>query len=118
MLQGFIGFNCPIQTFLPCKALTLNNMPTVMKKNGPVNPSNATNFVPQNLIIGLLKRSLNMYILGTMISVKKNEKINPKIIVQLKGPQNTTLSPPKKRCGFKCWNKETKSIFKPTASGN
>ena len=43
-----------------------------------------------------------MYILGTMISVKKNEKINPKIIVQLKGPQNTTLSPPMKILGSKC----------------
>ena len=39
-------------------------------------------------------------------------KNNPKIIVQLKGPQNTTLSPPKKIFGFNFVNNISKSIFK------
>jgi hypothetical protein len=34
-------------------------------------------------------------ITGTKIKVKKVAKLKPKIIVQLKGPQKATLSPPK-----------------------
>ena len=59
-----------------------------------------------------------IYMLGTITRVRKKENIRPKIIVQLKGPQNTTLSPPKKIFGLKCWNKPAKSILNPTASGN
>jgi hypothetical protein len=33
-------------------------------------------------------------------------------------PQNTTLSPAKKICGFNFWKKETKLILKPTANGS
>ena len=40
------------------------------------------------------------------------------MIVQLNGPQNTTLSPPKKICGFNFWKNETKLILNPTANGN
>ncbi len=40
------GFNCPIQTFLPCNFFTRNIIPTNMKKNGPVKPNKATNLVP------------------------------------------------------------------------
>lgn len=40
------GFITPIQTFLPWMAFTTNITPTKMKKNGPKNPSNATNLVP------------------------------------------------------------------------
>ena len=53
-----------------------------------------------------------------MISVRKNANTKPNIIVQLNGPQKTTLSPPKKICGFRCWKNDTKLILNPTASGN
>jgi len=92
--------------------------PTNMKNNGPKKPSNATNLVPKNLSIGLLKRSAIRYILGTITSVKKKENIKPKMMVQLNGPQNTTLSQPKKICGFNSVNSFTKSILKQTANGN
>jgi hypothetical protein len=42
--------------------------------------------------MGLLNLSAIRYILGTIISGKKNANTNPNMIVQLKGPQNTTLS--------------------------
>src|SRR3974390_1690028 len=57
------------------------------------------------------------YITGTSIKVKKVAKLSPKIIVQDNGPQNATLSPPKKICGFSSVKSVTKSIFSPTASG-
>ncbi len=40
------------------------------------------------------------------------------MIVQLSGPQNTTLSPPKKILGRRWENNPAKSILNPTASGN
>jgi hypothetical protein len=39
-------------------------------------------------------------ITGTNIKVKTVANNNPKIMVQDKGPQKATLSPPKKICGF------------------
>ena len=56
--------------------------------------------------------------LGTINRVIKNANAKPKMIVQDNGPQNTTLSPPKKMFGLKCWNKVTQLILNPTASGN
>ena len=52
-----------------------------------------------------------------MMRVRKNENINPNMIVQLNGPQNTTLSPPKKICGLNVVKKDTKLMLNPTASG-
>ena len=63
------------------------------------------------------RRSAIKYILGINSKVSMVAKIKPKIMVQLKGPQNTTLSPPKKMCGFNSENKVSKLIFSPTASG-
>jgi hypothetical protein len=49
-----------------------------------------------NIIIDLrFNLSLIKYIAGTKTRVKKVAKNKPKIMVQLNGPQNTTLSPPK-----------------------
>ena len=39
------------------------------------------------------------------------------MIVQAKGPQNITLSPPINKCGFKSVIKEKKSKFNPMANG-
>ena len=39
------------------------------------------------------------------------------MIVHASGPQNITLSPPIKTCGFKSVIKEKKSKFKPIARG-
>ena len=72
---------------------------------------------PNCLLIGLLKRSAIKYIPGTMNSVIKNANAKPKMIVQLNGFQNATLSPPKKICGFSSENNVTKLILKPTAIG-
>ena len=52
-----------------------------------------------------------------------NNKVNtvanskPKIIVQLNGPKNATLSPPKNIFGFPEDNNDSKLIFNPTANG-
>jgi len=92
--------------------------PGKTKNNGPRKPSNAIYFVPKKLVIGLLSLSEMMYILGITINVRKNEKISPKIMVQAKGPQNTTESPPIKILGSRCVNMDSKSILKPMANGN
>ena len=54
---------------------------------------------------------------GTINKVIKKAKANPKMMVQLKGFQNATLSPPKKICGLSSLNKVTKLILNPTAIG-
>ena len=54
---------------------------------------------------------------GRTNKVKKVATINPKIIVHASGPQNATLSPPRKNLASKCVNKLSKSIFKPIANG-
>ena len=74
--------------------------------------------VPPNILrIGLRKRSAIKYILGTIISVMKNAKASPNIMVQLSGFQNATLSPPQKMCGFSSENNVIKLMLKPMAIG-
>ena len=51
------------------------------------------------------------------MSVRNVANDNPKIMVQLKGPQNATLSPPKKMWGFPVSNKDMKSMLNPMANG-
>ena len=102
--QPYFLFRCflkgtPIQTCLPCILRTKNMIPTKIKNRGPRKPSRAMNFVPKNLSMGRFNLSAIRYILGTITRVRKKEKSRPKMIVQLKGPQNTTLSPPKKILG-------------------
>ena len=70
------------------------------------------------MIIGLRNLSDITYMLGIINNVKKNDKIKPKMIVHANGPQNTTLSPPKKILGSKWVNKDSKLILNPTAKGN
>ena len=108
----------PSQTFLPEILLTRYMIPGNMKKNGPKNPSNATNLLPKNLDIGLLSLSEIRYILGITSKVRKKENISPNMIVQASGPQNTTESPPINIFGSKCVNRDSKSILNPMANGN
>ena len=74
-------------------------------------------FPPYMLRIGLFRRSEIKYIDGTISSVIKNAKINPKMLVHESGFQNTELSPSKKICGLSSENKVMKLILKPTAIG-
>ena len=55
--------------------------------------------------------------MGTITSVRKVAKVNPKITVQHNGPQNTTVSPPTKKFGFHSETRVKKLIFKPVAKG-
>ena len=68
--------------------------------------------------IGLLNLSDIIYILGIIKRVRKKDNIKPKIIVQAKGPQKTTLSPPRKIFGSKWVNNDSKLMLKPTARGH
>ena len=80
-------------------------------------PRKLIHFPPNCLRIGRRNLSAIKYMAGTIMSVIKNAKANPKMIVQLNGFQNATLSPPKKICGFNSENRVTKLILKPTAMG-
>src|SRR5947209_1623817 len=72
---------------------------------------------PYILRIGRLRRSEMRYIPGTINKVMKKAKAKPKMIVHDNGFQNTTLSPPKKMCGFRSENSVMKLMLKPKAMG-
>lgn len=54
---------------------------------------------------------------GTTTNVRKDENVNPKIMVHANGPQNVTLSPPMKKSGSNSVKNLTKLMFKPIANG-
>ena len=64
-------------------------------------PSMEIHLPPNCLRIGRFSLSAIRYMLGTIMSVIKNAKASPKIIVHESGFQKRALSPPKNMCGLR-----------------
>lgn len=100
--KGFITINVICKFFSSFSTLffclsMLNIIIGIKRKIIGGIPINETHLPPNVLRIGRLSLSAIKYILGTITRVRKKATVSPKIIVQDKGPQNATLSPPK-RC--------------------
>ena len=78
-------------------------------------PKKLIHVPPKVLRMGLFNLSAMRYIAGTIIRVMKKANANPKMMVQLKGFQKATLSPPKKILGSNSANRVIKLMLKPTA---